>query len=103
MREVFFNVILNAKVSNGFNNSRGALIFNEEFDELDESLWTHYVSGNRQGAFITRETHDTCLVNLRARLREGVKKTTSYGPVLNREGGGGGANPLAITKIGVFF
>jgi len=32
-----------------FNHTRGDLIFSEEFDQLDEKLWTHYVSGNRGG------------------------------------------------------
>jgi len=46
---VLLCLLVASQATNGFDDSRGALIFNEEFDELDESRWTHYVSGNRGG------------------------------------------------------
>ena len=42
-------VALASVSANGFNHTRGQLIFDEEFDTIDESRWTHWVSGWRGG------------------------------------------------------
>jgi len=46
---IFLCTITAAPSAYGFNHTRGNLIFNEEFDALDESRWTHWVSGWRGG------------------------------------------------------
>ncbi len=42
-------LVLAAGNTAGFNHTRGDLIFNEEFDTIDESRWTHWISGWRGG------------------------------------------------------
>ena len=45
----FFSLIFLSSLTDGFNHTIGDLIFHEEFDTLEESRWTHFVSGWRGG------------------------------------------------------
>merc|ERR1711973_197469 len=46
---LILGVCLYGSLSDKLNTKKGDLIFNEEFDHLDEDRWTHFVSGWRGG------------------------------------------------------